>query len=102
MVIQHDAHVRSQALILLVDLLLSYGALFSPKLWELIFRGVMFPIFDDIRHMGRRDVRLCQWILHLFSFFFSVFLDSLTFVVIEVSISIHLLSTFKITFTLRR
>eukprot|EP00002_Diphylleia_rotans_P012095 TRINITY_DN2369_c0_g1_i2.p1 TRINITY_DN2369_c0_g1~~TRINITY_DN2369_c0_g1_i2.p1 ORF type:complete len:992 (-),score=166.14 TRINITY_DN2369_c0_g1_i2:280-3255(-) len=55
MVIQHDAHVRSQALILLVDLLLSYGALFSPKLWELIFRGVMFPIFDDIRHMGRRD-----------------------------------------------
>jgi hypothetical protein len=24
--------------------------LFSPKLWELVFKGVLFPLFDDVRH----------------------------------------------------
>ena len=29
---------------------------FSPKLWELVFKGVLFPLFDDVRHgMGDGD-----------------------------------------------
>eukprot|EP00002_Diphylleia_rotans_P014444 TRINITY_DN2814_c0_g1_i8.p1 TRINITY_DN2814_c0_g1~~TRINITY_DN2814_c0_g1_i8.p1 ORF type:complete len:1545 (+),score=258.96 TRINITY_DN2814_c0_g1_i8:58-4692(+) len=52
--LQEDS-IKKQALTTLVDLLVSYGSLFSPKLWELIFRGVLYPMFDDIRHETKRE-----------------------------------------------
>jgi brefeldin A-inhibited guanine nucleotide-exchange protein len=41
--------VRTTALETLFDVLTTYGSMFSEKLWEVIFTGVLFPIFDDIR-----------------------------------------------------
>ncbi len=43
--------VRSRALQALFTTLLAHGHLFSLQTWRLIFRGVLFPIFDDVRHV---------------------------------------------------
>ena len=52
-VISHPhVDVRKNALDTLFEILFEYGNLMSPGLWELIFRGVLFPIFDNVRHAG--------------------------------------------------
>ena len=43
--------IRSTALDVLFGLLQTHGTRFSPELWELVFRGVLFPLFDDVRHV---------------------------------------------------
>lgn len=40
--------IRTNALNGLFGVLSDYGELFSPKVWELIFRGVLIPIFDNV------------------------------------------------------
>ena len=40
--------IRTNALNGLFGVLSEYGELFSPKVWELIFRGVLIPIFDNV------------------------------------------------------
>lgn len=40
--------IRTNALNGLFGILTDYGELFSPKVWELIFRGVLIPIFDNV------------------------------------------------------
>ena len=42
--------VRSRALDSLFSILNKHGHLFSAATWRHIFHGVLFPIFDDIRH----------------------------------------------------
>ena len=42
--------VRRAALSGLFSILSEQGHSFSPSLWELIFKGVLFPIFDDVKH----------------------------------------------------
>jgi brefeldin A-inhibited guanine nucleotide-exchange protein len=42
--------VRTLSLDSLFHILAEQGHLFSSGLWELIFKGVLFPIFDDVRH----------------------------------------------------
>ncbi|KAH9613534.1 hypothetical protein KSS87_009649, partial [Heliosperma pusillum] len=44
--------VRNCALEVLFDLLNERGTKFSPSFWESIFRRVLFPIFDHVRHAG--------------------------------------------------
>jgi hypothetical protein len=39
--------VRSRALHLLFKILKMHGCLFSPSVWQIIFRGVLIPIFED-------------------------------------------------------
>eukprot|EP00462_Mataza_sp_D1_P023775 CAMPEP_0175130550 /NCGR_PEP_ID=MMETSP0087-20121206/6066_1 /TAXON_ID=136419 /ORGANISM="Unknown Unknown, Strain D1" /LENGTH=1929 /DNA_ID=CAMNT_0016412775 /DNA_START=93 /DNA_END=5878 /DNA_ORIENTATION=- len=41
--------VRSRALTALFSVLHQHGALFTLSTWQLVFRGVLFPIFDDVR-----------------------------------------------------
>ncbi|KAH9621241.1 hypothetical protein KSS87_019631 [Heliosperma pusillum] len=45
--------VRNCALEVLFDLLNERGSKFSPTFWESIFRRVLFPIFDHVRHAGK-------------------------------------------------
>jgi len=42
--------VRNAALTVLFESLHDYGHLFSSHFWVLIFRGVLFPVFDDVRY----------------------------------------------------
>lgn len=53
----------------LFTVLNSYGKMFDAKLWELIFRGVLLPIFDNVRYASRADllqeVRVTTEVLHL-------------------------------------
>ena len=42
--------VRTLSLESLFATLAEHGHLFSTGLWELVFKGVLFPIFDDVRH----------------------------------------------------
>ena len=50
LVVDERAAVRKAALYGLFQILNNQGHAFSPSLWELIFKGVLFPIFDDVRH----------------------------------------------------
>jgi len=43
--------VRSSATDALFEVLRQYGNKFSPGFWKLVFRGILVPIFDDIRHL---------------------------------------------------
>eukprot|EP00004_Rigifila_ramosa_P010008 TRINITY_DN2179_c0_g1_i5.p1 TRINITY_DN2179_c0_g1~~TRINITY_DN2179_c0_g1_i5.p1 ORF type:complete len:2300 (+),score=531.60 TRINITY_DN2179_c0_g1_i5:376-6900(+) len=54
-VAHHRQEVRACALDVLFYLLRDDGHHFTPRLWELIFRGVLFPIFDDVRHATKRE-----------------------------------------------
>src|SRR5690606_31474442 len=42
--------VRSKALDVLFEVLKHHGTKFQPELWRLIFKGVLFPIFDPVHH----------------------------------------------------
>ncbi|KAI9017378.1 hypothetical protein BC832DRAFT_588642 [Gaertneriomyces semiglobifer] len=44
-----DLEVRTRALNYLFDTLKQYGSSFSHDFWEVISKGVLFPIFDDLR-----------------------------------------------------
>ncbi|GJQ14168.1 hypothetical protein GpartN1_g5959.t1 [Galdieria partita] len=43
--------VRSSATDALFEVLRQFGNKFSPGFWKLVFRGILVPIFDDIRHL---------------------------------------------------
>lgn len=43
--------VRSRALDVLFGLLRDFGPGFSATFWALVFRGVLLPLFDDVRHI---------------------------------------------------
>ena len=51
LVLEQRLEVRMRALQALFGTLKSSGSGFSRPLWELIFKGVLFPIFDDVRHL---------------------------------------------------
>eukprot|EP01133_Synstelium_polycarpum_P010888 gene10888-12689_t len=67
-VISHeDPELRSYALDTLFRVLALFGSTFSAKLWELIFRGVLLPIFDNVGYSkGAADTVLddTKWLLH--------------------------------------
>ena len=45
------AQVRTRALDVLFGLLRDYGPGYSATFWALVFRGVLLPLFDDVRHV---------------------------------------------------
>lgn len=49
--------VRMCACTGLFRVLTTYGGRFSPSLWVLIYRGVIAPIFDDVRHLSASTIR---------------------------------------------
>ncbi|XP_057520110.1 brefeldin A-inhibited guanine nucleotide-exchange protein 5 [Amaranthus tricolor] len=56
------AEVRNCALEVLFDLLNERGNKFSPSFWESIFRRVLFPIFDHVRHAGKEASSDDEWL----------------------------------------
>lgn len=56
------AEVRNCALEVLFDLLNERGSKFSPSFWESIFRRVLFPIFDHVRHAGKETASDDDWL----------------------------------------
>ncbi|KXS18026.1 hypothetical protein M427DRAFT_121684 [Gonapodya prolifera JEL478] len=44
-----DLEVRTRALTYLFDALKSYGSTFTRDFWDVVCRGVLLPIFDDLR-----------------------------------------------------
>lgn len=46
-------NVRSAASDALFDVLTRYGGRFAPSFWTLVFRGVLSPIFDDVKHLSK-------------------------------------------------
>ncbi|KAI0564243.1 Guanine nucleotide exchange factor [Gracilaria domingensis] len=52
------AQVRSAASAALFRVLESHGGHFSPSLWVLIFRGVLSPVFDDVRYLSSSNDRI--------------------------------------------
>ncbi len=64
--------MENSALSTLFKILDSYGSMFSPPFWQLVFRGVVLPIFDNVRHYqieliqevkSKTFTRCCVWIL---------------------------------------
>jgi brefeldin A-inhibited guanine nucleotide-exchange protein len=69
-----------RALKALFEILETYGKLYHTSMWELIFKGILLPIFDNIRHEAFQEDN--EWIsntclpalnllIQLFSNFFS-------------------------------
>lgn len=56
------AAVRGQALETLCHMLRLHGAAFSSELWALVFKGVLIPIFDNVRHSGEEDEETDEWL----------------------------------------
>ena len=54
--------VRSTALDKLFHILRKHGGTFSRELWELVFKGVLIPIFDNVRHAGEEDEGTDEWL----------------------------------------
>eukprot|EP01117_Protostelium_nocturnum_P012512 TRINITY_DN4612_c0_g1_i4.p1 TRINITY_DN4612_c0_g1~~TRINITY_DN4612_c0_g1_i4.p1 ORF type:complete len:1640 (+),score=303.31 TRINITY_DN4612_c0_g1_i4:223-5142(+) len=48
--------VRTLALRSLFGILSSYGQMFHQNFWRLMFRGVLLPIFDNVRYAGSSDL----------------------------------------------
>jgi brefeldin A-inhibited guanine nucleotide-exchange protein len=48
--------VRTAALKALFNILSSYGSMFNKNFWQLMFRGVLLPIFDNVRYAGGNDL----------------------------------------------
>ncbi|GAM29145.1 hypothetical protein SAMD00019534_123210 [Acytostelium subglobosum LB1] len=62
----HNDDMRSYALDTLFRVLALFGSTFSPKLWELIFRGVLLPVFDNVGYSkGATEVVLedTEWLV---------------------------------------
>ncbi len=47
--------VRGRALEALFGLLRDFGPGFSASFWGLVYRGVLLPMFDDVRHAQRPE-----------------------------------------------
>jgi hypothetical protein len=45
----HGLHLSHRGLTYLFDTLKTYGGSFSRDFWEVVSKGVLFPIFDDLR-----------------------------------------------------
>ncbi|XP_051120152.1 brefeldin A-inhibited guanine nucleotide-exchange protein 5-like isoform X2 [Andrographis paniculata] len=45
-----SSEIRNSAIEVLFDLMSRRGSTFSPSFWEKIFRQILFPIFDCVRH----------------------------------------------------
>eukprot|EP01043_Picozoa_sp_COSAG02_P012266 COSAG02_NODE_471_length_21662_cov_70.510040_18_plen_1581_part_00 len=54
--------VRTTALEALFHILRKHGATFSHELWGLVFKGVLIPIFDNVRHAGEEDESTDEWL----------------------------------------
>ena len=50
------SEVSNCALEVLFDLLNERGSNFSTAFWESIFQGILFPIFDHVRHAGKENL----------------------------------------------
>ncbi|XP_042002485.1 brefeldin A-inhibited guanine nucleotide-exchange protein 5-like isoform X2 [Salvia splendens] len=50
------SEVSNCALEVLFDLLDERGSKFSTAFWESIFQGILFPIFDHVRHAGKENL----------------------------------------------
>ncbi|XP_042038704.1 brefeldin A-inhibited guanine nucleotide-exchange protein 5-like isoform X1 [Salvia splendens] len=50
------SEVSNCALEVLFDLLNERGSKFSTAFWESIFQGILFPIFDHVRHAGKENL----------------------------------------------
>lgn len=48
--------ISSALSVLFNGILSNTGHMFSPKLWELIFRGVLIPIFSNVGYSHREAV----------------------------------------------
>ncbi|PRP79080.1 brefeldin A-inhibited guanine nucleotide-exchange protein 2-like [Planoprotostelium fungivorum] len=48
--------IRTSALRSLFTILETYGSMFNRNFWELMFRGVLLPIFDNVRYAGGADL----------------------------------------------
>ena len=46
----------------LFHMLRLHGNMFSEELWGLIFKGVLIPIFDNVRHAGEDDEETDEWL----------------------------------------
>ncbi|KAI8915529.1 hypothetical protein BC831DRAFT_159184 [Entophlyctis helioformis] len=47
-----DLEVRTRGLQYLFETLKAHGSQFSPEFWGLLAKGVLFPIFEDLKHSG--------------------------------------------------
>eukprot|EP01052_Picozoa_sp_SAG31_P030725 SAG31_NODE_3177_length_4584_cov_10.428999_1_plen_103_part_10 len=54
--------MQAQALETLFDMLRHHGGKFSRELWELVFKGVLVPLFDNVRHAGDGDEETDEWL----------------------------------------
>lgn len=50
-------NVRSAATKGLFKVLSDHGGRFTPSLWEIVFKGVLSPMFDDVRHLSASEDR---------------------------------------------
>jgi len=48
--------IRTSALRSLFNILETYGSMFNRNFWELMFRGVLLPIFDNVRYASGQDL----------------------------------------------
>ncbi|KAI9357006.1 hypothetical protein DFJ73DRAFT_953328 [Zopfochytrium polystomum] len=48
-IMSSDLEVRTRALTYLFDIIKGHGSFFSVDSWEIVARGVLFPIFDDLK-----------------------------------------------------
>ena len=55
-------NVRTAALDALFQILRKHGGTFSHELWGLVFKGVLIPIFDNVRHAGEEDESTDEWL----------------------------------------
>jgi brefeldin A-inhibited guanine nucleotide-exchange protein len=92
-----DLEVRTRAVRYLFDSLKQHGESFTQDFWEVISKGVMFPIFDDLR-LSRQEhskfanqEELSVWLsttliqaLRLFVELISFYFDKLRFLVDEI------------------
>mmetsp|Transcript_25861 Transcript_25861/g.43279 ORF Transcript_25861/g.43279 Transcript_25861/m.43279 type:complete len:1714 (+) Transcript_25861:76-5217(+) len=83
--------VRARALEVLFGTVRTHGSMFHQQLWELIFRGVLIPIFDDVRHTTKAVKEDNEWLkttcfaaLQSLTELFSVFFDTLEFLLNEI------------------
>jgi Sec7-like guanine-nucleotide exchange factor len=53
-----DLEVRTKALTFLFDTLRAHGSYFAPSFWEILSRGVLFPIFDDMKQSSNNTSAL--------------------------------------------
>jgi brefeldin A-inhibited guanine nucleotide-exchange protein len=51
-----DLEVRTRALRYLFEILKEHGPQYTPEFWDVVSRGVIFPIFDDLR-LSRTEQR---------------------------------------------